>query len=70
MTVTKPKVRGWMVHNAKDYRVAGSPWEINMTALAEAAAHQFDHDEWLDDETHWVWDAAFEASQRAEKELA
>ncbi len=28
------------------------------TMLAENAAHAFDHDEWLDDETHIVWDLA------------
>ena len=28
------------------------------TALSEAAACDCDHDEWLDDETHWIWDFA------------
>lgn len=35
----------------------------NATSLAEDAAHNAlddDHDEWLDDETHWVWDLAIE----------
>lgn len=31
---------------------------VNLTRLAEEAAHALDHDEWLDDETHPVWDAA------------
>ena len=35
--------------------------EVNMTQLAEDAAHAFDHDEWLDDPDHWIWDAAANA---------
>lgn len=34
----------------------------NLTELAEAAAHELDHDEWLDDETHEVWDLAIEVA--------
>jgi hypothetical protein len=33
----------------------------NATSLAEDAAHNAldtDHDEWLDDEQHWVWELA------------
>ena len=36
--------------------------EINTTGLAEDAAWHFDHDDWLDDETHDVWDAAIEVA--------
>jgi len=32
----------------------------NATSLAEAAAHAVDHDEWLDDEQHWVWELAIQ----------
>lgn len=28
------------------------------TQLAEATAIALGHDEWLDDETHWIWDLA------------
>ena len=28
------------------------------TTLAEAVAHTLSHDEWLDSETHWIWDVA------------
>ncbi len=28
------------------------------TELAEAVAHDFDEHDWLDDHTHYVWDAA------------
>jgi hypothetical protein len=32
------------------------------TELAELAAHDLAHDEWLNDETHRVWDLAIEVS--------
>lgn len=32
--------------------------EVDYTALAEGAAGHFEHDEWLDESTHWVWNAA------------
>jgi hypothetical protein len=32
--------------------------EVNMTQLAENVAHDFGHDEWLDDENHFIWDEA------------
>lgn len=33
---------------------------MNSTQLAESTAWDFNHDEWLDDETHEVWDIAFD----------
>ena len=30
----------------------------NYTQLAEHAAHTLDHDEWLDDDLHWIWEVA------------
>lgn len=39
--------------------------EINCTKLAEDTAHALDHDEWLDDDTHDVWDCAVEISEEA-----
>lgn len=38
--------------------------EVQYTQLAEAAAHSVDRDEWLDDETHPVWDWAIEVGDR------
>ena len=54
------RVRAWMAENAADYRdiQAGEP---NYTALAEIAAWEFDHDEWLDDPDHGVWEWALSA---------
>lgn len=46
------RIRDWMRLNAQDYD--------NPTALAEACAHEFNHDEWLDDDTHEIWDHALE----------
>ena len=43
--------------------------EVNCTRLAENAAWEFDHDEWLDDETHWVWDLAVDIGAWAEENL-
>lgn len=37
--------------------------EVNITQLAENVAHDFNHDEWLDDETHFIWDEAANAAE-------
>ena len=47
---TKASVLRWMRLYADEHD--------NATSLAEAAAHAVDHDEWLDDEQHWVWELA------------
>lgn len=31
---------------------------LTATALAEGVATALDHDSWLDDESHWIWDLA------------
>lgn len=80
MTTTKPKfaasIRSAMREILSDPtsdvfdRVSGDPdlAFIIMTRLAEEAAHALGHDEWLDDETHIVWDLAFtEASAFARR---
>ena len=41
--------------------------DVRCTQLAEAAAITFDHPEWLDDETHWVWDLAVDIGATAEE---
>ena len=35
---------------------------MQATTLAEQAASDMDHDEWLDEETHWIWDLALAMS--------
>lgn len=51
----KGKVLAWMRRNAEHHD--------NATSLAEEAAHYAlpeEHDVWLDDDTHWVWDLAIQ----------
>lgn len=38
----------------------------NATVLAENVAHDLNHDEWLDDPTHPVWDVCADACLAAE----
>ena len=46
---TRAVIRNWMRRNASDYESA--------TELVEGASANFDIPaEWLDDETHWIWD--------------
>ena len=54
---TAARVREFMVLTKEQHRDRATG-EVNATTLAEAAAHQFDHEEWLDDETADVWDWA------------
>lgn len=35
----------------------------NTTELADRAAHHADHNEWLDDPDHWIWDASLAAAE-------
>lgn len=53
--------RLWAINNAGAF-VDEVTDEVNLTELAEATADEFDHDEWLDDEFHPVWEWAIEAS--------
>lgn len=34
--------------------------EATCTELAEATAIYLDHEDWLDDPEHWIWDMAFQ----------
>lgn len=58
---TPDEVLRWMAYAISDGSfVDRRTGEVNYTALAEGAAHTFDHDEWLDDPDHWVWEKALE----------
>lgn len=50
-----------------DEEVFDSSGEVNMTGLSELVAHELDHDEWLDDESHWVWDVVADLAEKWEK---
>lgn len=41
--------------------------EVNTTLLAENIAHEAGHDEWLDDETHLVWEVACDIGTHLEE---
>ena len=62
--VNQKTVTNWMRVNRTDHKDRRTG-EINATSLAEAAAAEFDMNEEggpLDDETHWIWDAAAEVA--------
>ena len=65
----KPNVLNWMKHEAKNCEDPKTG-EVNTTELAENAAHEFDSDEWLDDDTHWVWDLAVKAAEWYQQQAA
>ncbi len=44
----------------KDVENVISNGQVDVTLLAENAAHFFNHDEWLDEENHIVWEIAWE----------
>ncbi len=60
----KANARKWMTRNVQRDPVTG---EVNFTELAENTAHALDHDEWLDEETHWIWDLAVECGEHTMK---
>ena len=68
---TKATVKRWMLTTLEldPSVVVDEGNEVNMTKLAELAAHSFGHDEWLNEltENHWLWDAAFEVFEWHEK---
>ena len=50
----------WMKLNKNDH-IDNSTGELNYTSLVESAAEHFNEHETggpLDDETHWIWEAA------------
>ena len=47
-----------MRDHLRDYK------DVNLTSLAENAAISLDHDEWLDNPDHWIWDLAVDEYER------
>lgn len=41
--------------------------EVNCTQLAENTAHELNHDEWLDDSDHILWDFAVDVAEAYER---
>ena len=40
---------------------------LHLTALAELTANALGHDDWLDDEGHWIWELALQVAEWASK---
>ncbi len=51
-------------HRTFDVRDSG---EVNATLVAENVAWELGHAEWLDDDTHAVWDVALVAAEKANR---
>ena len=67
LAISSQQGLSWMRQNIEYFVEHG---EVNITTLAEACAHHFDRDDWLDIETHWVWDIAVKAAKEFEKSFA
>ena len=66
---TEAAARAWMLAHIEEHRDPKTS-ELDMTSIAEACAAAFGEDDEggpLDDETHWIWDLAFEAHREAEQ---
>ena len=55
-------VKRWMRSHVVEY-VDARTGEVNITQLAEDAAYEASRAEWLDDDTHPIWDWAIEAAE-------
>ncbi len=64
----KPRARNAMRRLVGDC-VDHSCNEVNATQLAENTAHELDHDDWLDDSTHWIWDLSVDVALSHERIL-
>jgi hypothetical protein len=64
----KAQIKAYMRTVVGDY-VDRDTNEVNTTGLAEAAAHEAGHSEWLDDDQHIVWDCAVEVGTAHERAL-
>ncbi len=60
-------IRKAKAHAVRELRDLGDGDEANATQIAENIAHEMDHDEWLDDHTHWIWDVAMDAASKWNK---
>lgn len=63
------EARNWMRKNVSNH--VDQCGEVNTTALAESCCDAFDCADGggpLDDDTHWIWDIAFDVGERYEDE--
>lgn len=59
--MNKDRIKAHM-RRVVDLAIERETGEVNATLLAELCADDLDHPEWLDDETHDIWDAACEVA--------
>ena len=55
----------YILNNWEDYLDCG---ELDATLIAEDCASTFEHDEWLDDVDHWVWEVWQDVEDVLQKE--
>ncbi len=65
--ITRQQVKRWMQEHAHEHYDCDC---VGTTKLAEACADEFEHWEWLDDETHWIWEVAVEVADWFEDDAA
>jgi hypothetical protein len=63
--ISSRSIRTWMWNHAAEYADPRTG-EINSTHLAEACAHHFGADHWLDHDTHEVWELAVDVAEEWE----
>lgn len=55
--------------SARDNAAQADDFGCNATVLAELVAEELDHDEWLDDETHPLWDVVIDVCDEYDSAL-
>jgi len=67
LPATKASIKRWLKLQALTapvfFRDSAGCWIS--TSFAEVAAHNWQRYDWLDDETHWIWDVAVEVADWA-----
>ena len=54
-------IRKWMIENINDY-IDHKTGELNCTSISVDCAYHLDHNEWIDDDDHIMWDIAVDIS--------
>jgi hypothetical protein len=74
MANTKTQLESTMIRRTMHSLVSGcvdsDTREVNRTQLAENTAHALNHDEWLDDSDHILWDFAIDVAEAYERRAA
>lgn len=64
------EIADWMLGLGREASIGFDPatGEFNPTALAECAACDLGHSEWLDDDCHLLWDVAVDVAEELKVE--